>query len=1306
MFNKISIVVRLQDNRFIIFPGDLDSKSDIISKYIGGEGFRSLATQVDRDVNTQGLSPDDEFVDELLQEKGEIITEKMSKGEKKISKIDVFGCYSVQVLSEIIAKETGVPPFRQCLLLDNEVITHEIHHMSETKYEYKYAVESRDMMLDLPIDIDLVENRNDYVVFGKERSTFVASLFTQAVSVLDMIDLQDVFIPRKLSEYEHENIFFGFVRKFWPMSEVIFMTYCNIEVKILDVYPNIYDYQNKDFQSRAKYFSSIATSIPISELVKFMEITVYSDVSINSKTMFNLVRTDKNLPMVRISFKNRNRNLLLTKVYQFSEFNYLFSTYKSDLAIKHNELILIYVSKNVFTITFTNRYYSIRVYDVPSEKKVYKKIIELNSFIDEINNYDYLLFDNEKRYNMATNHNMIITDMSAILNISDSNASKNISGFMSRLTSCGFFKDFVIEPTRIVCKFEIDYNTDIMAYLQKLGALTDGKGSYYDFMSNVDVSEIFSVYYPTSYEVVFHVESNLVIHLNRINPSIKTILMRVVLNIILEIEKGTRISENIGRGTSLKYKDPDLFVLSRFSDVYRYARVCQKPFQPIAVSELEWSQLDKKTQEQYVKYWNFTHNIPMYYKCPNKNIPYLGFIVDKHPKGYCLPCCQKKVHVENSKKKKIFDKCLKDYNFISEKEESGKFKRYILNYDRDKFELGRMFSLPSLLNDNIMKFNINFASKKERIIIDGDVIFLDNLLSTTAQIKLKSMNVKKLEGELEKIVPGKIFSYKQLLEKPELSNNVFSIIKTSEKPVFLDANNNVIYGIETICRAVLEGKDFVDYKKVRNKFLKQAKKIENNVNYYVYIVQQTFGMLNIGSLYCMSVILSIDPKDLVGQIISALGVDVSTWIGLLDLYSYKYQNIKSLIIDFLYDMEHEMIAKTLVDWNPMIFYCCKQMFNVSLIILEYTRGNCAINLENFNPDFEKVGIIISDNGYYPVVFTSSKNFLNNMVKVIYDKSDLIYIYISEIIDMVKKDKLNITVNIFKEYVKEIFMINKTTIFMIKMKVGEHDFYIPTEYSEIISTTDIQSVIGFPRRSLIKYNYGDFINFTEFYNKTIDEYTKTKGLILGTKGVVPIKPEKIILYKGQAIGVKSSSFYYYFKPDDIEIVSKTFGIDDFIYLLYDPDDLNDLMINNTFATLDQKEYKSALYKKNIGILASMEMLDHVKKSGDLEKIMKEKDVDKIENEIRRLSEKIFEITSPDFEEQYKIVRCKVSKSIFCKNKKVVLDPEMLSDFVRGFVKDIMNPLKRTMLENDYAIYNVFSKMEIQKMADEIIYVKID
>ena len=145
---------------------------------------------------------------------------------------------------------------------------------------------------------------------------------------------------------------------------------------------------------------------------------------------------------------------------------------------------------------------------------------------------------------------------------------------------------------------------------------------------------------------------------------------------------------------SLKEQDPELYNLKRHGSSIVFSKICQKPFQPSLLTEEQYNKLSGKSRDSIVKYWNFTTNTSAYYQCPNAKLPYIRFITDKHPKGYCIPCCKKTPlsDNENDKQHIIYNTCLQDGK-CTKKDIQKSSSRYIMSYGKP-IDIGRLSHLP------------------------------------------------------------------------------------------------------------------------------------------------------------------------------------------------------------------------------------------------------------------------------------------------------------------------------------------------------------------------------------------------------------------------------------------------------------------------------------------------------------------------------------------------------------------------------------------------------------------------------------
>ena len=148
--------------------------------------------------------------------------------------------------------------------------------------------------------------------------------------------------------------------------------------------------------------------------------------------------------------------------------------------------------------------------------------------------------------------------------------------------------------------------------------------------------------------------------------------------------------------------DPELYSYTPDDKNSIYSVVCQSKRQPIIYTSEEFKYLPESIRKKSQKYWNFTKNEQINYYCPEKQYPDLGFIVDKHPKGYCIPCCKFYSSIKDSKTEYIKKTCLSERVWDDKKlkEVYGFVRpsRHILSYGNE-VKIGRFSSLPKMIED-------------------------------------------------------------------------------------------------------------------------------------------------------------------------------------------------------------------------------------------------------------------------------------------------------------------------------------------------------------------------------------------------------------------------------------------------------------------------------------------------------------------------------------------------------------------------------------------------------------------------------
>ena len=134
--------------------------------------------------------------------------------------------------------------------------------------------------------------------------------------------------------------------------------------------------------------------------------------------------------------------------------------------------------------------------------------------------------------------------------------------------------------------------------------------------------------------------------------------------------------------------DPELYNLKKHGAPRVFAQKCQGSKQPVLYSEHE------KIPRGAVKYWNFTLQRPAFYACPDSKYPYLNFIVNTHPRGYCIPCCGKMKPTPGLRHAQIEKICLNDHVYDVSRLIEASPVSYIMSFGKDLSE-GRLSHLPS-----------------------------------------------------------------------------------------------------------------------------------------------------------------------------------------------------------------------------------------------------------------------------------------------------------------------------------------------------------------------------------------------------------------------------------------------------------------------------------------------------------------------------------------------------------------------------------------------------------------------------------
>jgi len=1304
MFDQYQYLINIIRNGVVaarvFFPGPKSDIKAIKKKYSGS---------------------DEDFVSQMLDELQHKEVQ-MKDGDFLISGVPILGFDSIKVFQEKLAQISGIPPFRQYLSSNyGGPITHDIYD-SSGKIDSKFGSE-KDNISGIPVNTTLA-NRDIYYIIGTEYSRMMYEISGPDINELYLVDLYDYVNPGViLDKYAENMVYYGFVRIYWPISWEV---YYNInKLDLHESFPDLFSYENINYSARYGLFSGEfdpKIHNGVSGMIKYVEFIVYGSSRINNHNLFNILRLNKNIPISRILARRRGKNIMITKTYTGVDYIHLYLSYKRSFNITRKDILFLYMKgESVYIIIITGRYYRVQVFGGGNDFENIRKTTadHIKWFIEMINSLDYFIFLSDERLPFPNKSNMIVNNLSSVVTYPVNIPPDRIFGlneFIEKKVPVLSFSKSELYSSDYT--FHGEYNSNVMSYMQK------NTGEYYDYMSNVTSRDIFNVYCPLDYGITVKFDTYFMLNLTEIDMNMNN-LISMLFTYILSNFKFNVETSNINF-KSLKKIDPELYDMRRYGTDKQIGRICQRKFQPIAITPDNFDALSDKEKIGYVKYWNFTTNSPLYYKCPDKDIPHLSFIVS-HPMSYCIPCCGKKAIKPNTKKGNIYEKCVRDYVFVNEEDQNSSFKRYIMNYNSDKLEKGRMYKLPDELLRSIVSYSY-MHPRVDKVSIDGIYYNINNILNLIGGDKIRTVNISNFMDTLDDFIPNKHVTYRQLLDNNSLSPKYFRHIMNTDKTGFvLIHKKRVVYNRELFVLSVINGEKTINAKRVNDKILKRSRKIGINIQYYIFTVESAYKNINnIGSLHALANILDKESSMLLDEIIGYLSrKDSPIDSDIFGIYSSQFTSPKRMITSFLYDINENIDPRT--NWNELVIRCVRNMYDITIVTVIYSQGYYL----DTSGDFvlrAKTCFLLRDVGYSPILYTSSRNFLNNIVKSIFDDTDIIYNYFSQMLVDIKGEHTEVFFNIFNEHIKSIIMLNNILAYGVMIEFNDRLYMLPMEYTEVIR--EYPKKINYIHRSDITYTYKEFKSFVEFYNLAIIQESEKRGwykhvvektsedpINAREDKIIPVIPlirvDEYIEYNDQIIGISSSGLYFYFSPGDILDIDDHFRTGYNIVrdgkvrvLLYDPDHLNDVLNNFVIASPNVREYKSGLYRRYILTIASLELLDIITGQDKLDHFLKNPDYSKVYYELSGLVKKHFSMTKPDFNDEYRIVKCGIERSIFCKKSKIAIDPELVEPFITGFIEDIRNPAKMKLLMNNMNIYSIYNKYEFKRHSDEKIFVKID
>jgi len=655
-----------------------------------------------------------------------------------VTDINLFPKDTLNMIKHKIYYVTNIPVYRQHLFWTNYDGTG--HYSSYNLYLHKQLYEFKndqdtEKVQNIMIDRNLYQERNNLKIRTWELMDTFDSLIGNNVYVYDMdsymskIDKTTVYNDNFLSQL----IYYGLIIKYFPMLDfIMFRQYLQNEKEMFKN-ANLINKSKLDLEKSFELLSKISFRIynnynslqyiydsQISTYInRILYETVYQSKQkkvLNIRNMFDVFKCDKKYYSVNAFLEYKGNWYKATKIYnnapdmelllesEYMEFDLSERIYFVFAMSKNNDIgnIIIdssgnyqfeIVSKN-YNISFDDYFNSIQddVNRLLEYFDKFKDLIFLPTFEDQTlirfkkKNIRIKSCDIDLKWNKTIDQN-IFYDYQKIINKYEE---ANILTIRENI--------FNKRSNNYILKFNRGIKKEKTPFILKKNAELR---NYYDVFRDNNINRLWNLRYSgVLFEIVNGV-TNVKFTLENIDGESYERCKMFIMSLIFDFSEITK--SNIPKEkklTSTKKKmeelDPDLYKFITDSGL-RYARLCQKKFQPVGVfTPTEYKQLGDK--ENTHKFYNYTTKEPIYYKCP-KQFPNLGYIVGKHPKNYCIPRC-KETETEGEKNKQIGLLCnekkiVKQEDITVETLSSLTIIKFGKEIEKDRF---------SYLHDSLYKF--------------------------------------------------------------------------------------------------------------------------------------------------------------------------------------------------------------------------------------------------------------------------------------------------------------------------------------------------------------------------------------------------------------------------------------------------------------------------------------------------------------------------------------------------------------------------------------------------------------------------
>src|SRR3972149_8870725 len=672
------------------------SSEDLSRTMIGSENIDSIQiTEKELESKLERAIISEESIDEVT----------FKPGTEFIYDISIYSEDKFSELREKIYLGLGIPFYRQHIFYIGAGQTQILYRLY---IDILYQIDIRRLtkysmnILGIPIDKEIYDERDNIRIEALDTFRLVGNCLS-ANNILYVVDL-NIILEKIKSElvnifddtYQFELFYYGFIIKYFPHFDIeALKAYLENEGTMSSKYPEL---AKSKSTLKAKYMhereilDSIykTTKQPGNISLAITQITASPaeiKYPVNIRNLFDKFATNIYYPEVRAYIEYENKKYYLRKTYVTDKNKITF-----PVNIKRGIVIAVSLKKEDQESFHKRRTVTIRE--------------------SELSRYMFInIIEDGKYYVKAVWNEEDGIDFDDVIKI----ISKFSSSVIEIINGLGYSVFPLGGKLSVINKNNIQYHSiNVSLFWKKAvsNSLFKHMGEYLAEFIKSGIVKLRPYQQESGYEFVLFKRYiiNIIYHMSL---KISTYIKHTDITAIRKLKK-------------LKEFDPELYNLKKHGSRKIYSIICQKPNQPNVFTENEYMELQGNEKKNVIKFWNFTMNRPAYYTCPNKKYPHLSFKSSIHPKGYCIPCCDKGAAVEGSKRELANKICLKKYVYTDNETEIK--SKYVIIYTKE-IAPNRIAKMPTSSIRNLF-YNIQYKDSNLSYYVFGvpqDTFLIDSI---------------------------------------------------------------------------------------------------------------------------------------------------------------------------------------------------------------------------------------------------------------------------------------------------------------------------------------------------------------------------------------------------------------------------------------------------------------------------------------------------------------------------------------------------------------------------------------------------